>query len=265
MSEEARVVARHAAEALAAATGGAGHDAAIVLGSGWSPAADALGDTLAEVEMAKLPGFAAPAAEGHEGTIRSIETGGRRVLVFLGRTHLYEGRGVAAVAHSVRTAAAAGARTVVLTNGAGGINPAWDAGTPVLIADHINLTATSPLAGATFIDLTDIYTMRLRDAVREIEPSIAEGVYAQVPGPQYETPAEVRYLRTIGADLVGMSTAVEAIAAREAGLEVLGISLVTNPAAGVGGEPLDHEDVLATGQASAGRLGELLAKVIPHL
>lgn len=263
MREE--VLAKDAAAALKSLTGHAAHDAAIVLGSGWSPAADALGPAVAEVPMTEVPGFAAPTAAGHTGTIRSVEADGRRILVFLGRTHLYEGRGVATVAHPVRTAAAAGARSVILTNGAGGINPSALPGTPVLIADHINLTGTSPLEGPAFVDLSEVYSTRLRAAARSVDPTLGEGVYAQVRGPQYETPAEIRYLRTIGADLVGMSTAVEAIAARHAGLEVLGISLVTNAAAGATGRPLDHAGVIAVGQEAAGRIGSLLAKLLPQL
>ena len=258
-------LARRAAGVIAERSGRDSHDVAVVLGSGWSPAADALGATVAEIPMAGVPGFTAPAAEGHVGTIRSVESGRNRVLVFLGRTHLYEGLGPAAVAHHVRTAAATGVRSVILTNGAGSIDAARRPGTPVLIADHINLTGASPLVGATFVDLTDLYSPRLRDVARAADPAIEEGIYVQVPGPHYETPAEIRYLRRIGGDLVGMSTALEAIAAREAGLDVLGISLVTNPAAGVTGDPLDHADVLATGAEAAPRLGGLLAKVIGHL
>jgi purine-nucleoside phosphorylase len=258
-------IARQAAQALRDATGADDHAAAVVLGSGWSAAADALGDASAEIPLAELPGFIAPVVAGHGGSVRSVQVGNHRVLVFLGRTHLYEGHGVDAVAHGVRTAAAAGARTIILTNGAGAVNPHLPVGSPVLISDHLNLTALSPLRGATFVDLTDLYSARLRDVARSIDPSLVEGVYAQLTGPHYETPAEIRHLRTIGADLVGMSTGLEAIAAREAGLEVLGISLVTNAAAGVTGQPLDHGEVLAAGTASAPRLGGLLAEVVHHL
>jgi purine-nucleoside phosphorylase len=257
--------AREAAAVLHDRTGGVSHETAIVLGSGWAAAADALGETTGEMPVSDLPGFAMPTADGHGPTVRSMDCDGRRVLVFLGRTHLYEGRGVDAVVHPVRAAAAAGVRTLVLTNGAGGINPAYVPGRPVLIADQLNLTAISPLIGANFVDLTDLYTLRLRDVARTIDPTLDEGVYAQVPGPQYETPAEIRHLRSIGADLVGMSTAVEAIAARAAGLDVLGISLVTNAAAGVTDAPLNHDDVLAAGEAAAGRIGQLLAEVVRHL
>jgi purine-nucleoside phosphorylase len=260
-----RQLAAEAAVALAELTGVPSHDVALVLGSGWLPAADALGEVTAEVSTTDLPGFAPPAAAGHAGRVRSVRSGDTSVLVFLGRTHLYEGRGVRAVVHAVRTAAAAGCRVVVLTNGCGGLDRSWSPGTPVLISDHVNLTATSPLEGATFVDLTDLYSSRLRALCREVDPTLAEGVYVQFPGPHYETPAEIAMVRAIGGDLVGMSTTLEAIAAREAGLEVLGISLVTNLAAGITGEPLDHQEVLAAGQAAAATMGELLATIVPRL
>ena len=255
-------LAVRAAEALQAATGVAQHDAYVVLGSGWVPAADLVGETVVELPVTDLPGFPAPAVAGHAGRLRSVAVGSRRVLVSLGRTHLYEGRGVAPVVHGVRAAVAAGARVVVLTNGCGGLRPTWTPGTPVLIADHLNLTATSPLVGARFVDVTDAYSPRLRTLCREVDPSLEEGVYAQLPGPHYETPAEIRMLRTMGADLVGMSTTLETIAAREAGAEVLGLSLVTNLAAGMTGQPLDHAEVLAAGAAAAERMGRLLGDVL---
>ena len=254
-----------AAARMAEVTGVARHDVALVLGSGWLPAAEALGKPVAEVPLADLPGFAAPAVAGHGGTLRSVLLGDTRVLVLLGRTHLYEGRGVAAVVHGVRSAAAAGCGTVVLTNGCGGLVPAWAPGTAVLIRDHINLTATSPIAGARFVDLTDLYSAELRELCREVDPSLPEGVYVQLPGPHYETPAEIAMVRAIGGDLVGMSTTLEAIAAREAGMSVLGLSLVTNYAAGTTGAPLDHAEVLAAGREAAGRMGALLAQVLPTL
>jgi len=254
--------AEDAARALAAATGVDRHDVAVVLGSGWVPAADALGTPDTELPVTELPGFAAPTAAGHAGTVRSLTVGGRRVLVLLGRTHLYEGRGVDAVAHGVRVAAAAGCRTAVLTNAAGGLREGMRVGQPVLISDHLNLTARSPLVGARFVDLTDLYSARLRGLARDADPSLEEGVYAALPGPHYETPAEIRMLRMLGADLVGMSTALEAIAARAEGVEVFGVSLVTNLAAGMTGEPLDHAEVLAAGRESAGRMGTLLGTLI---
>lgn len=258
-------LARLAAATLRERTGGGDHDIALVLGSGWLPAADALGVPDHEVPLAELPGFSAPAVAGHGGTVRSLTIGDKRLLIFLGRTHFYEGKGVASVVHGVRTAAAAGVKTLVLTNGCGGLNPAWAPGTPVLISDHINMTATSPLEGAQFVDLTDLYSPRLRALCRQADPSLDEGVYVQLPGPHYETPAEIRMIRTIGGDLVGMSTTLEAIAARAVGLEVLGISLVTNAAAGMTGEPLNHEEVLAAGKAAATRMGALLGDVLPRI
>ena len=258
-------VARRAAEALAERTGVPRHDVALVLGSGWSPAADALGAAGHEVAVTDLPGFAPPAAEGHAGKIRSVGVGDRHVLVFLGRTHLYEGHGAGAVVHGVRTALAAGVRAVVLTNAAGSLRTDFTVGQPVLIADHINMTGASPLTGARFVDLTDAYARRLRDLAREADASLAEGIYACMPGPHYETPAEIRMLRTMGADMVGMSTALEAIAAREGGAEVLGLSLMTNVGAGLSAEPLDHEEVLATGRDAATHMGTLLTAIIPRL
>ncbi|MCW2605065.1 MAG: purine-nucleoside phosphorylase [Pseudonocardiales bacterium] len=265
IASDPAAAAAAAAAVLAERTGVERHDVALVLGSGWVPAVDALGESLAEISFTDLPGFSAPAVAGHAGRIRSLQVGSQRVLAFLGRTHFYEQRGVATVVHGVRTAAAAGCSTIILTNGCGGLRQGMYPGQPVLISDHINLTATSPLVGARFVDLTDLYSSRLRALVRTVDPSIEEGVYAQFTGPHYETPAEVRMAGIIGADLVGMSTALEAIAARAEGLEILGISLVTNLAAGLSGEPLNHEEVLAAGMASAARMGELLGKVIAAL
>jgi purine-nucleoside phosphorylase len=268
--QEALRRAGEAAETLARLTGVARHDVALVLGSGWKPAAEALvragvGELTAEIATTDLPGFSAPAVAGHSGTVRSIRVGDLDLLVFGSRTHYYEGKGVAAVVHPVRTAAAAGCRAIVLTNGCGGLTEEWSPGTPVLIRDHINLTARSPIEGAHFVDLTDLYSPRLRALCREVEPGLDEGVYVQMPGPHYETPAEVEMVRRIGGDLVGMSTTLEAIAAREAGLEVLGLSLVTNLAAGISGEPLDHQEVLEAGRAAAPRMGDLLSRVVPRI
>ena len=257
--------ASQAAAALAQLTGIDRHDVAVVLGSGWVPAADLLGTTIAEFAITDLPYFAAPGVAGHSGRVRSVQVGQIRAFVIMGRTHLYEGRGVEPVVHAVRTAAAAGCRTIVLTNGCGGLDPAWSPGTPVLISDHLNLTGVSPLRGATFIDLTDLYSARLRAICHDIEPELPEGVYAQLCGPQYETPAEIHMLAVLGASLVGMSTTIEAIAAREAGLEILGLSLVTNLAAGMSGAPLNHQEVLEAGRAAAHRMGELLARVVERM
>ncbi len=301
--------ARASAARLAGLTGTPRHDAAVVLGSGWAPAADALTGALpgvTEIPVTDLGGFAEPTVGGHRGTVRSVllpagapaavpdpavpgaavpdpaapdsqagqpGPGGLRLLVFLGRTHLYEGHSPAAVVHGVRTAIAAGCRVIVLTNAAGGIDPGYQVGQAVLIRDHLNLTGRSPLSGppppegypSRFTDLTGLYSARLRALARAADPSLAEGVYAALPGPHYETPAEIGMLRTLGADLVGMSTALEAIAARHLGAEVLGISLVTNPAAGLAGHGLDHAEVVAAGKAAADRMGALLASVLPQI
>jgi len=263
-SDPAAAAALAAAE-LARITGVEQHDVAVILGSGWLPAADVVGVTVADIEVTDLPYFAPPLVEGHAGRLRSTRVGDKRTLVFLGRTHLYEGRGVESVVHAVRTAAASGCRVVVLTNGCGGLDPSWAPGTPVLISDHINFTNTSPLRGGAFLDLTDLYSARLRALCQQVQPGLPEGVYGQFRGPQYETPAEIRMARILGVDLVGMSTTLEAIAAREAGMEVLGLSLVTNLAAGMSDSPLDHQDVLNTGHAAAHDMGILLREVISTL
>ncbi|HLT15524.1 MAG TPA: purine-nucleoside phosphorylase [Acidimicrobiales bacterium] len=264
-----------AADALAARTGVESHDVLVVLGSGWTPAAERFGEVVAELPMAELPGFPPVGVEGHKGMLRSIlAPGGRRLLVLMGRVHAYEGHDLATVVHGVRTAVRAGCGTVVLTNAAGGLREGMRVGQPVLIADHLNLTGRSPLTGPNappelgyprFVDLTEAYSRRLRALAREVDPTLEEGVYAGLPGPQYETPAEIRMLQTLGAHLVGMSTVHETIAARHAGAEVLGLSLVTNLAAGLGGATLDHQEVIEAGQAAAEAMGDLLAQVVGRL
>ncbi|WP_077077402.1 purine-nucleoside phosphorylase [Mycobacterium numidiamassiliense] len=258
-------LARQAARVIGERTGVQTHDIAIVLGSGWSPAVAALGSPTATLPQAELPGFAPPSAVGHPGELLSMRIGAHLVLVLVGRVHAYEGHDLRHVVHPVRTACAAGARIVVLTNAAGGLRPDLAVGQPVLISDQLNLTARSPLVGAQFVDLTDAYAARLRRLAREADPELAEGVYAGLPGPHYETPAEIRMLRLLGADLVGMSTVHETIAARAAGAEVLGISLVTNLAAGITGEPLSHAEVVAAGATSAARIGALLSSVVERI
>ncbi|MFS0867854.1 purine-nucleoside phosphorylase [Microbacterium sp. 179-B 1A2 NHS] len=259
-------VAATAAADIARLTGVERHDIALTLGSGWGKAAELIGETTATIDATEVTGFSRPALAGHVGSLRSILTAtGRRVLVIGARTHYYEGHGVRRVVHSVRTAAAAGARTMVLTNGAGGIKPAWQPGQPVLISDHLNLTADSPLEGATFVDLTDLYSTRLRDVARSVDPTLDEGVYCQFRGPQYETPAEVRMAKTLGGHIVGMSTALEAIAARQAGMEVLGFSLITNMAAGIQTTPLSHQEVIDAGREAEPVISDLLARVIGAL
>jgi purine-nucleoside phosphorylase len=272
MTAEPYQAAQASAARLAELTGQARHDVAVVLGSGWAPAADALGPAETAIPLAALGGFPAPTVGGHSPAARSLRTGGVRALVFLGRVHLYEGHPVATVVHGVRTAVAAGCRVVVLTNAAGGIRASYQVGQPVLIADHLNLTGRSPLSGSPppdgysrFTDLTDLYAKRLRTLAARADPELSEGVYAALPGPHYETPAEIAMLRTLGADLVGMSTALEAIAARQLGAEVLAISLVSNLAAGLAPHGLDHREVVAAGQAAAGRMGGLLASILPQV
>ncbi|CAN5276411.1 purine-nucleoside phosphorylase [soil metagenome] len=259
-------IAAEAASQIAEKTGVDRHDIALTLGSGWAKAADLIGETTATITAQDIVGFGKPALEGHVGTLRSILLpNGKRALVIGARTHYYEGHGVRRVVHSVRTAAATGATTMILTNGAGGIKETWKPGTPVLISDHINLTADSPLEGATFIDLTDLYSSRLRAIARTVDGSLDEGVYCQFRGPHYETPAEVQMAKAIGGHIVGMSTALEAIAARQAGMEILGMSLITNLAAGIQKTPLSHEEVIQAGKDAEVRLGGLLAQIVAEL
>jgi purine-nucleoside phosphorylase len=263
---DAFAIAAQAAAEIAERTGVAHHDIALTLGSGWAAAADLIGETTATIPAAEVTGFSKPALEGHIGTIRSVLLpNGIRALVIGARTHLYEGHGVRRVVHSVRTAAATGATIMVLTNGAGGIRESWKPGTPVLIRDHINLTATSPLEGATFIDLTDLYSARLRAIAQTVEPSLDDGVYVQFRGPQYETPAEIQMAKAMGGHIVGMSTAVEAIAARQAGMEILGLSLITNLAAGIQKSALSHEEVLRAGVDAGPVISDLLGRIVAAL
>jgi purine-nucleoside phosphorylase len=265
-----------AAEASAArlveATGVDRHDIAVVLGSGWKPAADRMGEVVAELPMEELGGFPPTQVEGHGTTVRSIANGSHRILALMGRVHLYEGHHPNTVAHGVRTAVRAGCRAVVLTNAAGGLRPGMRPGQPVLIADHVNLTGRTPLLGPNddrfgprFPDMTEAYSPRLRELARTVDPTLEEGVYGGFLGPTYETPAEVRMAHTLGADLVGMSTVQETIAAVHAGAEVLAVSLVTNLAAGLSDELLAHHDVLAVAAESADRMGGLIAEIVGRI
>lgn len=273
MNPDPYAAASASADRLRDRTGTGDFDVAVVLGSGWSAAADMIGTVRAEVPLAEIGGFAAPGVPGHTGTARHARAGGKDVLLYSGRVHGYEGHSPDTIVHPVRTAIAAGCRTVILTNAAGGIRAGLRPGQPVLVSDHLNLTGRSPLTGppppagypSRFTDLTGLYTPRLRDLARQIEPGLAEGVYACLPGPHYETPAEIVMLRTLGADLVGMSTVLEAIAARHLGAEVLAVSLVTNLAAGLTAEPLSHTDVVETARASASHIGELLGTLLPRI
>lgn len=261
--------AETAAREIAALTGVSKHDIALVMGSGWVSACDAFGTPKHEFDTHELTGFFPPTVAGHSAKIRSYQMQGTKgpihALVFLGRHHLYEGKGIEPVVHAVRTAVKSGCKIVILTNASGAINPTFQVGQPVLLRDHISLTATSPLIGADFVDLSDVYSQRIREIVKEEAPWIEEGVYVHFRGPSYETPAEIKMARILGGDLVGMSTVPEAIAAHALGAEILGISLVTNAAAGVTTEKINHKEVLETGKAAAVRMGTLLNSVIPKL
>jgi purine-nucleoside phosphorylase len=222
------------------------------------------------LDVADIPGFKKPTALGHGGALKSIRIGTTPVLLLTGRTHLYEGRGVHAVVHGVRTAFALGCRTVVLTNGAGCLRTDWNVGTPVVIRDHINLTAHSPLTGdnapaplaGRFVDLTDAYSESLRALVRSVEPEINEAVYLGLHGPHFETPAEIRMAATWGAEMVGMSTVLETIAARHLDMNVLALSLATNLASGLSGNKLSGEEVIQVGKDSSKKVGDLLGRVL---
>jgi purine-nucleoside phosphorylase len=249
-----------AAAALAQVTGVARHDATVVIGSGWDAAAEALGSVVAEIPVGDLPGFVVPVAPGHRGVVRSYDLDGIAVLVFFGRTHIFEGHGPGPVAHPVRVGAAAGSRVAVLTNASGSLRADWQPGTGVLVRDHINWTRVSPIVGARFVDLTDAWSPRLRRIARSLDPELVEGVYALMPGPSVQSGAETRMLRGFGADLVGMSVAIEAIAVREAGLELLGLSIAsTIEDAGVALDPIH---VLEIAHATALRLGPVVAAVL---
>ena len=236
--------------------------AAVVLGSGWGNVA-ALGEVVDEFPLSDIPGVPAPRVAGHSGRALVVAmNGSTQVLAMAGRSHLYEGYSAAEVVHGIRAVVRAGARRVVLTNAAGALNAALPVGAPVLLTDHLNLTGANPMSGAAptagwpgrFVDLTDVYNRRVRDRVMADHPSVGAGVYAGLLGGSYETPAEIMMLARLGADLVGMSTVLEAIAAHHAGAEVVGISLVTNMAAGISPTPLDHSEVLEVGRDSAGQL-----------
>lgn len=255
-----------AAADIREASGVSQHEIAIITGSGWGGALSEIGAMNWSTSAHTVSGFSRPLVSGHTGMIQSIYLpNGKSVLAIGARTHLYENSGVSKVVHPVRTAAACGARIIVLTNGAGSVRQSWRAGQAVMISDHINLTATSPLEGAAFVDLTDLYSRRLRDIARSVDSSLEEGVYVQFRGPHYETPAEVQMAKAMGGHIIGMSTALEAIAAREAGLEVLGLSLVTNLAAGISPHPLSHQEVIDAGESSKHEISRLLASIVNAL
>jgi purine-nucleoside phosphorylase len=248
---------------------------AIVLGSGLGGLADGVEDPVA-IPFDELPGWPVATAPGHAGRLLLGNLDGVPIALLQGRFHVYEGNDPGLVVEPVLLFQRLGAGIVVLTNAAGGIDPAFGPGTLMVIGDHLNLTGRTPLLGANadelgarFPDLTDAWSPRLRErlhaAGRAEGVELAEGVYAGLLGPQYETPAEVRMLRTLGADAVGMSTVLECIAARWAGLEVCGVSLVTNAGAGYTGEPLTHEEVLAAGNEAGPRLARVLRRFVSEL
>jgi len=254
---------------------------AIVLGSGLGVAADAVTDPLT-VSYRDIPHFPRPTVEGHTGTLRAGRLGGAPVIAMLGRVHFYEGYTPLEVTFPMRVLGALGIRAVVLTNAAGGIDESYSVGQFVLIADHINLMGWSPLTGANeprfgyqpgaglrFFDMTEAYSAALRRLAREAAMeegySLAEGIYLATPGPSFETPAEIRAFRTLGATLVGMSTVPETLAARHMGMEVLGISCVTNLAAGISATKLSHEEVNETGRRVERRLASLLERLAPKI
>ena len=247
----------------------------IVLGSGIGGLADEVEDPVA-IPFAELPGWPAATAPGHVGRLLLGHLAGTPVVMLQGRFHLYEGNDAGLVVQPVLLFRRLGAEIVVLTNAAGGINRAFGPGTLMVIRDHLNLTGRTPLLGPNadelgprFPDLTEAWSRRLRrllaDAGTAEDVELAEGVYAGLLGPQYETPSEVRMLATLGADAVGMSTVLECIAARWAGLEVCGVSLVTNAAAGYTGEPLTHEEVLAAGAEAGPRLARVIRRFVADL
>jgi len=242
---------------------------ALVLGSGWLDLVDGLGREVGRLALAQLEGVQAPTVEGHGGDAVALDADGTAAVVLTGRSHLYEGHDVHSVVAGVRAAVLAGARVVILSNAAGSLRPEVPVGTPVVISDQLNLTGTNPMVGphppdhlaGRFVDLTGLYSPRLREAAAGAVPSAVEGVYAGVLGGSFETPAEIRMLAALGADVVGMSTVLEAIAARHLGAEVFGVSLATNLAAGLQ-ERLDHLEVLDAAAASAEVLAGLLLAVV---
>ena len=243
---------------------------AVVLGSGIGEVAHSLVQE-GSAPFSDVDGLPEPTVEGHEGRLHWGLIGHVPTLVFAGRAHLYEGHDARTVVSSIEAAHDAGCDTFVLTNAAGGINPDIEIGAPCLISDHLNLTGHNPQRGAhdgrgpRFLDLSEVYDNHLRDLAKQVDPMLKERVYAGLAGPTYETPAEIRMLAGLGADLVGMSTVLEAIQARYLGGRVLGISIVTNVAAGLADKPLHHEDVAAAGRAASDRLAQLLQSVIAQL
>jgi purine-nucleoside phosphorylase len=269
----AYALAEQAAMRLNIISGVPSHDVAVVLGTGLADAASTLSSTSSRHQLGELPGFPTSVVAHQRSEVWSVEVGGRHVLVFLGRLHLYEGYSPADVVHPIRTAVAAGCRTVVITNASGALRAGLAPGDLVLISDHLNLTGASPLVAypsssglpSPFVDLVDAWSPRLRLLALEVDGSLTEGVYAQVPGPHFETPSEIRMLQLLGADLVGMSSAVEAIAARQLGAEVLGLSVVTNLAAGMATSPMLPSSIIGEAESQAHRVGRIIREVVTAL
>jgi purine-nucleoside phosphorylase len=266
---------QEAAAAIARLTGRDHHDAAVVLGSGLSGYASSLPDAV-EIPYADIPHFPEPRVVGHGGSLFSVPVGDGAVLLFAGRVHTYEGWDLSEVVFGVRTAALTGASTVVLTNAAGGLGEGLAPGDLVAIRDHLNYTARNPLVGINddrlgprFPDMSDVYPERVRDLLRRSFSAAGveyhEGVYAWFLGPSYETPAEIEMVRRAGGDLVGMSTVPEAIALNHMGIDVAGISLVTNFAAGITDTPLSHEEVTETATEARERFSAVLDALLPML
>jgi purine-nucleoside phosphorylase len=265
-----------AAHSAAEQLGIDGADVAVVLGSGLGGVADRL-EGARSVLYASLPGFPETTVAGHPGRLVAGTIAGRTALLLCGRVHGYEGYPPCEVGFGVRVVAALGVRALIVTNAAGGVDPALAAGDIVAISDHINLTGASPLSGPNderlgprFVDMTEAYAPSLRAIAVAAAPAaigreLREAIYAGMAGPAYETPAEVRLLRTLGAGLVGMSTVHEVITARHAGVPVLGLSLVANPAAGVSPGPLRHEDVTRAANAGADAMGKLIVAIVAAL
>jgi purine-nucleoside phosphorylase len=235
----------------------------VILGSGLGWFADTL-EHRVERPYSDIPGWPVSTAKGHAGKLVTGRLGDTDVIVAAGRAHLYEGYTAQQVAYPIKELAWRGVTSLVITNAAGGVNLSYQPGDLVLISDHINLMGVNPLRGPEFIDMSEAYSLEYREIARKAGV-LKEGVYAAVPGPSYETPAEIRYLRTIGADLVGMSTVPEVIAANHMGIKVLGISCVTNMAAGILPQKLTHAEVMETGDRVKDTLAALLRAVIPQL
>jgi purine-nucleoside phosphorylase len=262
--------AEHSARELARRLGIDRHDVLVLLGSGLSGTAEALGAGEGSVPLDTLPNFPPYTAGGHRARGWSVDLGGLRILVLGGRCHLYEGLTAVEVVHPLRTGIAAGCHTAILTAAAGGIRDDLGTGTIMVVEDHLNLTGRSPLSGPDFVDMGGAYSPRLQAlALSTPDPaasvlSTRAGVYAQLTGPQFETPAEIRMLRAAGADVVGMSMALETIAARQAGVEILGLALITNPAA-TASSTIDIADIADVGAQAVPAVAAIVRHVVGSL